>query len=296
MKEVTPNNYFFLLKIILISCLLIIHFNRIDDTSPRKGAYGDNFVYSYNLAKYNVYSKSKLDTPEVIPDSYFLPLIPLINYSVIKLDKNLNNKGIDCFLSENSSCEKSILKYMKLYNFIALIFLIYFAYHFSKKFFLKNVSFFIIVLFLSGSWYYNILNSFKYELLASSLFLGWSFYRIKFSNKKKNKYIIFIGICAGLAMLTRSIFFILILLEIFFYLKYFTKKNYIKNLTSILIILCLLAPWNVYQKSITNSKEYSDFDLRSGKIGQVMSIRAEKKSNESQRIFWRLFIFCTKWW
>ena len=285
MKLKILKNKKFLLKLILIFCILIFHFNRIEDTSPTKGAYGDNFVYSYNLAKYKVYSKSKLDSPEILPDSHFLPLIPLINYSIIKLDKNLINKDIKCFLDENSKCEKTILKYMKLYNFFSFVLLIYFFYNFSKFFFTKNISFIVTIVFLLGSWYYNILNSFKYELLASSLFLGWSFYRIKFLNKKKNKYIIYAGISVGLLMLTRSIFIMLILVKIFFYLKYFNKHNYIKNLILIFIIFSFLTPWAFYQKSISKNKEFSNLDLRSGKIGQVMSIRAEKNQMNIKEYF-----------
>jgi 4-amino-4-deoxy-L-arabinose transferase-like glycosyltransferase len=271
----TKNKYVFI-KILIILSILIIHLSRINDTPPNKGAHGDNFIYSYNLAKYNVFSKSKIDSNEVIGDSYFLPLIPIINYPILRLDKDLKKKNINCYLERNTDCDRSILKYMKLYNFISLVFLTYFAYSFSKKFFNKNICFFITLIFLSGSWYYNILNSFKHELLASALFLGWTLYRIKFIQKKKIKYLIYIGISVGLLILTRSIFILLILIEAYFYLKSINKKNYLKRLTSLFLIFLLITPWNLYQKSITQKNDYVGFDLRSGKIGKVMSIRAEK--------------------
>ena len=289
-KKIIRSN-FILIKFILILAIFFNHFYKIDDTPPRIGAEGDNFVYSYNLAKHNVYTKSKLDNQNISPDAFFLPLVPIINTFIIGFDKNLSSQGLECYLSD-SEFNKSILKYMKLYNFISLIVLIYFSYKFSRKYFGENISYIIILLFLSLSWYHNILNSFKHELLASALFMGWLYCKLIYQNNLlKKKYSFFSAIFLGLLILTRSFFTILIIFEIYFLFHKFEKKNLIVKILSLLLIFCILYPWKNYQKSISQEQATLSIDLRGGKLGAVMAIRAEKNQMDLKEYIGGFFYF-----
>lgn len=291
MNNIFIKKIIFFLKLTLILSILFFHFSKVDDTPPRLGAHGDNFLYSYNLAKYGVYSQSRLDNKFVKPDNHFLPLIPLINFFIIKNDKNLKNNNLNCYYNLETLCDRSIIKYMKFYNIISLIFLIYFSYNYSKYFFTKNISFIIVIILLSGSWYYNILNSFKHELLASALFMGWVLFRQKFNIKEKVYYQILIGIMLGLLILTRSIFLVIVIVELFFFLKGLKKKQFLKSFIPISIILILITPWKLHQQMEVDKNQGLSMDLRDGKLGVVMSTRAEKNQMDLKDYFGGLLYF-----
>ena len=260
----------------LLSFLIVLFFtkNQINEKPPRDGAWGDNFVYAYNLAKFNKFSKSKLDNDTIVSDYKFPPFYPVLLSKIIILDENFKKNSLECYLNtnDNSNCLNDSLILLKIMNFLIFYFLVIYTYHLSKRVFKNNIKYIPPLIIVIFSWHTHIIETFQTENLSSLLFVLYFLYRTKFIENNKVKNILISSISLTLLTLTRNVFILIVFAEILYFLI-FMRKNYYY----ILIIFIPLLIFLSYAKYINNfQKSNLAFDIRSGKIGDTLTIRAEK--------------------
>jgi len=161
---------------------------------------------------------------------------------------------------------------LKIFNFLIFYFLFIYTYHLSKKIFNNNIKFLPPIIILIFSWHTHIIETFQTENLSSLLFVLYFLYRAKFIENERIKNILISSISLTLLSLTRNVFILIVFAEILYFLI-FMRKNYYY----IFIILMPLLIFLSYAKYINNfQKSNLAFDIRSGKIGDTLTIRAEK--------------------
>lgn len=239
--------------------------NGLVSNKPITSDAQQNLRMAYHLHKHNVLSKAgETSTPS--PTNYREPVPPIVSALFMYVHPGIDK---DTPLASLENGENTPL--VKKVNFIWIFFLLtgigLLTYIVSRNHFLPFLSLiFVFVYFIRFGNHFDVMLT---ELPGATFIIWTTVFLILALQKQDYRYYALSGLCMGLLILTKGVFFylsIVVALFVFFFVSY--QNRYQKTGLFLLGVILFVSPW-----MIRNYMLYEDFSITQ-RGGVVLYIRA----------------------